>query len=88
MCSSHGRVHSCSFRFLRFGFCLCLGEHALHVVCVRRVRSQAIASFLEQYYSPGDLQEFFALFQNTSKGRTVRLLIPVCCVRRAFVCLA
>jgi len=32
---------------------------------------QAIASFLEQYYSPTDLQTFFTLFQNTSVGHTV-----------------
>jgi len=32
---------------------------------------QGVASFLEQYYSPSDLQEFFALFFNTSDGQTV-----------------
>jgi len=32
---------------------------------------QAVASFLEQYYSPNDLQEFFFIFQNTSIGHTV-----------------
>jgi tripeptidyl-peptidase-1 len=32
---------------------------------------QAFASFLEQYFSPTDLQTFFKLFQNTSLGHNV-----------------
>jgi len=36
---------------------------------------QAVASFLEQYFSPSDLQEFFKLFQNSSVGHTVEKVI-------------
>lgn len=32
---------------------------------------QGVAGFIQQFYSPNDLQEFFGLFFNSSKGQTV-----------------